>query len=1296
MRNFTPSRASRLLALLLCSVALILAMMQIPAVAAVVTNYVQRTTELGARTLKRLAVARRTAAPTAQQSPGGWPSIQQQLDASKVAPGSALELLIRANQDFTQLREDESRDQRALPPWLRVWWRKAHPEGKYSAADPTGGYPLVLKEILEWMMTHQDLRPGMGKEPAGEEEEEKTWVERLFAPNATITGEQRISGGLNSPRSESDIRINFFDPAKILSGSNNIGSTGQQAIFYSTNSGANWGQTTLALVTGDSFHSDPTVEWTSDGRGWSSTLGINSSATVLRLRNYFTSDNGATWTFEGTASGTQTAVDKQMVWVDHSPTSPYFNQMYAIWHNNAPAYMNRRTAGAAGTWGATPTRVSGLETTGTGIGGDVKTNSFGDVFGFWPDTGSRRLLVVKSTNGGTSYGTPVQIATGFDGYDIGVPAFNNRRALIYISGGAYRTANKDLVYAAWTDLSGETGCTAAGNEPGSNVNSACKTRIWFARSTNGGTTWTLPVKINNQAGLNDQFNQWLAVDETSGALGVMYYDTVADAGRKKTHIYYQRSFDDGVTWSTPERVTTSQTDETAGGQDSGNQYGDYNGLSAYAGVLFPSWTDRRSGASEEIWTARISDPTCTAPSTPTLTGVTAAGANQITINWTNGATAATTFKIYRANGGCEAPGAFTLLASGVTGTSYTDTAVSGGSSYSYRVSGVEATGNCESPQSSCGSAVATGACTLPPTFTGLASVTNSALASCTLTLAWPAAAPQCGGPVNYRLYRSTTSGFVPSAGNLINTVSETNYTDSGGLLNGTRYYYIVQAVDSANAAIDSNTLEKSGSPTGPISITTFTDTFEGAASGGGFDNAGWTRQVLSGTNNWTWTTQFAQTPTHAWYSASQTAVADRVLVSPTFVANPATVLSFWHTYAFEGDLVQAYDGGTLEYSTNNGVAWEVVPEEYFVTGGYNATINSGFGNPIGGSRGWASGSISAMTQVLVNLSALSGQSLQVRWHAGDDSSARVDGWYVDSVQITSAGTATVCSAIVCPAITLSPATLPAGTVGTAYSQLLSASGGTGAYTFALAAGSSLPSGLTLTTGGLLSGTLMAAGSFNFTINATDVNGCLGSNAFSLTATCPGITVTPATLTQGTVGAAYNQTLAANGGSAPYTFALANGSALPSGLTLSSGGALTGIPLVAGSFNFTVNATDSKGCAGSAAFALTLVCPALTVSPATLPQGTVGANYNQTLSGVGGAGPYSFALANGSALPNGLTLKQQRHAHRHAARRWHFQLHRRGNGQRRLHGQQQHRLNAGLSNPDGHARHLATRQRQSTL
>ncbi|MGH9800573.1 MAG: hypothetical protein ACRD82_09435, partial [Blastocatellia bacterium] len=490
-------------------------------------------------------------------------------------------------------------------------------------------------------------------------------------------------------------------------------------------------------------------------------------------------------------------------------------------------------------------------------------------------------------------------------------------------------------------------------------------------------------------GLNDQFNQWLAVDETTGALGLMYYDTVADAGRKKVHVYYHHSFDDGATWTAPQQVTTAQTDETTTGADSGNQFGDYNGLSGYAGIFFPSWTDRRGGAREEIWTAKILDQACATPGVPTSPGASATAANQITVMWSDGSPSSAKYNVFRAVGTCASPGTFTLVASNVVGTSYVDTMVSGGTAYSYKITGLDATGNCQSAQSTCASATATGVCTLPPTFAGLASVTNGAVATCTLNLSWSAATANCGGPVTYTIYRATTTGFTPGVGKQIATgISTTGYTDSGALMNGITYYYVVRATDGANSVSDTNTVERSGAPTGPVSLSTLTETFEGALSGGGFDNAGWTHQALGGAVDWVWSTAQSQTPTHSWFSASQTSISHRALVTPVFGANANTTLSFWHTFNFETNAggTTFFDGGTLEYSTNAGANWTVMPDANFTAGGFNATISTGFSNPIGGLRAWGGGTIGAMTQVTVNLGSLAGNNLMLRWREGDDSS----------------------------------------------------------------------------------------------------------------------------------------------------------------------------------------------------------------------------------------------------------------------------------------------------------------------
>jgi len=177
-----------------------------------------------------------------------------------------------------------------------------------------------------------------------------------------------------------------------------------------------------------------------------------------------------------------------------------------------------------------------------------------------------------------------------------------------------------------------------------------------------------------------------------------------------------------------------------------------------------------------------------------------------------------------------------------------------------------------------------------------------------------------------------------------------------------------------------------------------------------------------------------------------------------------------------------------------------------------------------------------------------------------------------------------------PALTITTTTLPAATVGVAYSQTLAASGGTLPYAWSVSAGA-LPGGLALDPApGVISGTPTTAETANFTVMVTDssVPAATDTQALSIVVSAPGspLTITTTTLPDAVFGTAYSQTLAASGGTPPYSWSISAG-ALPSGVALSAAGVISGAPLVSGSFNFTVMATDSAVPANTATQPLAL-------------------------------------------------------------------------------------------------------------
>jgi hypothetical protein len=119
----------------------------------------------------------------------------------------------------------------------------------------------------------------------------------------------------------------------------------------------------------------------------------------------------------------------------------------------------------------------------------------------------------------------------------------------------------------------------------------------FSRfSDNDGATWSSAVRVNTDAGANSQFFPKLALDPTTGNIGIVWYDCRNSPSNNRVELWGTVSLDGGLTFLPEVKISTGSTSGV--GLGSGNELGDYIGLDFYNNVLYPVWADNSNSTGD--------------------------------------------------------------------------------------------------------------------------------------------------------------------------------------------------------------------------------------------------------------------------------------------------------------------------------------------------------------------------------------------------------------------------------------------------------------------------------------------------------------------------------------------------------------------------------------------------------------------------------------------------------------------------------------------------------------------------
>ena len=359
--------------------------------------------------------------------------------------------------------------------------------------------------------------------------------------------------------------------------------------FTSSDGGLTWGGS-VGGPTGAGNYGDPTTAIDLTGRYFVGFINSGSGQSVA-----YSTNSGTSWTSVTVSNASGSGLlDKNHMWVDNKATSPYNGYLYDAWTDiggtNDSEIEIIRSINNGISWTSEQVISTAILAGSHNQGVNIQTGPGGQVYACWAvyDSWPADEIAIgfnKSTDGGATFGTASRIITNIKGIrtsetskDLRVNSFPSMA--VDISGGTY----DGNIYVVWTNK----------GVPG--VNTGSDIDIYMIRSTNQGTNWSSPIRVNQDptGQGNQHFFPWITCDPVNGYLAVVYYDD-RNVLPHECETYVSISFDGGTTWEDIKVSDVAFSPSPIPGMASGYM-GDYLAISARGGKVYPVWADNRTGS----------------------------------------------------------------------------------------------------------------------------------------------------------------------------------------------------------------------------------------------------------------------------------------------------------------------------------------------------------------------------------------------------------------------------------------------------------------------------------------------------------------------------------------------------------------------------------------------------------------------------------------------------------------------------------------------------------------------------